>query len=796
MRKYLNFLLLLFMTVLSADAYEVLVVKTGEIVTSREKPSVKKTETREDYKITVTYQFDSLLVLRDEADETKIRFEIDGFGIIQNSSSPAVPFTMDQYAMDSLSVAYLQGYNSETYDVQCNLAYSIDPTTQNNNVDSTTQAIKVVNSFKPGDIISSDNSQYYRGNQIFRVNIFPIQYNNHLGTARIHNKIEYTVERVVLDGNSNLVAYPVWDEAFYFNHNWVERGDPTTTQNIDRSYLIITVPEHRTVAQEFADWKKSIGYNSHIKISSNWTETAIKDSIASVYSQDHKLFYLLFMGDEDQVPPCQNRHHVKTTDSYVTDFPYACLDGPLDYIPDLCFGRMPYTTASEMRDVVNKTIAYDKDPSFGQSSVHASLFSYFQSSTQNPSQEEMGFVFNTNQVYLYSQGWIPNKVSRYYLAKDTVYPQSWSSWFGNGLRIVPALQKPNYAWNASVTDIINSFNQGSNLIIHRGHGSDSEWLQPHFSTFDFVKLKNTVLPIVLSLNCLTGNYITDGNFAKRLLGKPSGGCAAIIAATNSSLTMHNDAFMLGMINAIWPNPGLKHRALGANQNGYLRTYRAVSSIGEMMNQGLLQMEETCRGKFPGAPTSFIDEGNAYQKEIYHCFGDPGLCVYWDNNTDLSELVTRSDLPGRTIISGTRMVNVAIYDSVADVAYRVYTKDYTHRTSNPARVKVTVSLPGCKPVELPTTAQPIVIPPIIKSSIDNSTLTVSLEFGSDVDFEQYTGTSLVLRFGDGYQLRQSFIEGQKEYSFDLSGHPAITPGDFYAISLESLNNVIQTQKIRK
>lgn len=219
MRKYLNFLLLLFMTVLSADAYEVLVVKTGEIVTSRGIPSVKKTETREDYKITVTYQFDSLLVVRDEDDKTKIRFEIDGFGIIQNSSSPALPFIMDQYAMDSLSVAYLQGYTSETYDVHCNLAYSKDPATQNNNADSTTQVIKVVNSFKPGDIISSDNSQYYRGNQIFKVNIFPIQYNNHLGTARIHNKIEYTVERVVLDGNSNLVSCPVWDEAFYFNHN-------------------------------------------------------------------------------------------------------------------------------------------------------------------------------------------------------------------------------------------------------------------------------------------------------------------------------------------------------------------------------------------------------------------------------------------------------------------------------------------------------------------------------------------------------------------------------------------------
>lgn len=163
MRKYLNFLLLLFMTVLSADAYEVLVVKTGEIVTSRGIPSVKKTETREDYKITVTYQFDSLLVVRDEDDKTKIRFEIDGFGIIQNSSSPALPFIMDQYAMDSLSVAYLQGYTSETYDVHCNLAYSKDPATQNNNADSTTQVIKVVNSFKPGDIISSDNSQYCFG---------------------------------------------------------------------------------------------------------------------------------------------------------------------------------------------------------------------------------------------------------------------------------------------------------------------------------------------------------------------------------------------------------------------------------------------------------------------------------------------------------------------------------------------------------------------------------------------------------------------------------------------------------
>lgn len=795
MRKLIILLSLIIVTVLTVNAYEVLVVNTGEIVTSSEAPSVKKTEIREDYKITVTYQFDSLLIVRDETDPSIIRFEIDGFGIIQKNSTPAVPFTMDQYAMDSLSVATLQSYTSETYDIQCNLAYSTDPVLENG-PDPIVIPARVVDAYIPGNIIASDNSQYYRGNQIFRVNVFPIQYNSAKGTARIHNRIEYTIGRIELDGNPNITLQPAWDEAFYFNYNWVERGDPITTQNIDRSYLIITVPEHQSIAQEFADWKKSIGYNSHIRISSNWTETAVKDSIASVSSQDHKLFYLLFMGDEDQVPPCQGRYHYYVSDPYVTDFPYACLDGPLDFTPDLCVGRMPYSTETEMRSVINKSIAYEEDPSFGQPSVHASLFSYFQHSKKSPSQEDRGFVFNTNEVYLYSQGWMRNKVSRYYLANDTVYPQSWSSWYGNGKNIVLALQKPNYAWNASTSDILNSFNQGANLIIHRGHGSDSEWDKPHFSTFDFVNLNNTVLPIVLSVNCLTGNYITYGSFAKSLLGKTSGGCAAVIAATNSSLSMHNDAFMLGMINAIWPNPGLKHRALGAKHNGSLRTYRAVSSIGEMMNQGLLQMEETCRGIYPGPVTSFVDEGDAYQKEIYHCFGDPGLCVYWDNITDLSQLVSRSDLPGRTIISGTRMVNVAIYDSVADVAYRVYTKDYTHRTSNPARVKVTVSLPGCKPVELPTTAQPIVIPPIIKSSIENSTLTVSLEFGSDVDLEQYTGTSLVLRFGDGYQLRQSFIEGQKEYSFDLSGHPAIAPGDFYAISLESLNNVIQTQKIRR
>ena len=123
-----------------------------------------------------------------------------------------------------------------------------------------------------------------------------------------------------------------------------------------------------------------------------------------------------------------------------------------------------------------------------------------------------------------------------------------------------------FGWNGSTQDLINAFNAGRFLIMHRDHGWQDGWANPLFNSNHVTNnLTNGALqPVVFSVNCASaffdnetagGDYNTTMGgvyFAERLLRKSDGGAVGVLEDTGNSPTWANSAMTRGFFDALWP----------------------------------------------------------------------------------------------------------------------------------------------------------------------------------------------------------------------------------------------------
>ena len=200
-----------------------------------------------------------------------------------------------------------------------------------------------------------------------------------------------------------------------------------------------------------------------------------------------------------------------------------------------------------------------------------------------------------------------------------------------------------FSWNASTQDIIDAFNAGQFLIMHRDHGGPDQWVHPYLGTEQvFEGLYNgDLLPVVFSVNCASGlfdNETEDGTFgtnpyytyfAEALLRNQEGGAVGVLGATRYSPSWPNTYLAQGLFDAIWPDA--------------LPDFGADAStrrLGDILNHGKLYMLSQL-----GAYTNILGEfhitdpyGTAVNDTLdefalWHAFGDPTLEIWTSNPTN-------------------------------------------------------------------------------------------------------------------------------------------------------------------
>ena len=669
--------------------------------------------------VTVTYEFKHAVVLSDPDVADYYLWRISGFGHSVVPGEPDVPVRWDSFALPegcaSFTVSVLE---SACVDVPLRLSPARAPQPEGKESPAVVPDIAPYEGWFPREVVETGEVRVYRGRSVAEVGVYPVRYDWKNGVVRACSKIVYRVtfgegglrsapegriapddsflDNTTLNGNVGAAGYEMFRSA----------GD---TGSAGKDYLILSTPEFEEAVRRLADWKRTLGFGVHTRLrGGDWTPERIKSAVKEVYRSAPSLYYLLIVGDHDDVPAEDMARTIVNNKGYafdyryVTDYYYGCVDGEGDVLADLYRGRLPVSTAMEAVTVVDKIIRYERNPvrdaAFYDMGLHCAYFEdCFPDGTDGPGDgiEDKRFTLTSEEVrnYMLSKG---KTVNRVYFAYDYNYsetdnyppPTFWNkgefAWGGDSIPV--ELQRPYFAWDGDSADIVRYIDEGAFYVLYRGHGTDSTWVQPHFTGDNILSLANgDRLPVVFSINCETGSFQEDDCFAEVFLRKKGGGAVAVYAATEKSWPGYNDAMVIGMFDAIWPDPGVDSKLynfLGMTTSP--SRLRETTRLGEILDQGLRRMEETWGQSWKGNSIS-----TQFTREIFHCFGDPGMRIYTDTPTEFKKLSITCDVYKVRVDLGSEAGDIAFYDKLTE-EIRFYTGRSAEYSGDPRHVRVCVS----------------------------------------------------------------------------------------------------------
>ena len=271
------------------------------------------------------------------------------------------------------------------------------------------------------------------------------------------------------------------------------------------NYLIVTAQDYAGSAPltQFAGAKTAMGFTvSMYVVPPGTTNTAIKAYIQGLWGTPNAPRYLLIVGDTSGSTASANTipHWVGGgSRAATTDLPYACMDGPSDWYPDIYIGRFSVTSVSMLQNVVSKTLYVEggayPDPDY----IHRAAFLATDDATAQAAQNHDWVISN----YLDPAGF-------------------------ESIRIYPP-----YAHPSGTQDITDAVNQGCMFATYFGHSTSSGWWSPSFNQANVNALANTGLyGLVMGWSCNTSHFDYDECFGETWQRAANKGAAAYLSASN------------------------------------------------------------------------------------------------------------------------------------------------------------------------------------------------------------------------------------------------------------------------
>lgn len=612
----------------------------------------QRTLQRTDDGITVAYTFAGNAPSACNDGDGGCVWRIDGFGLRDAPGGYATPFRVDAFAVPEGCTAVVETVDSAFVDYDCRLAPA------RRIPEKGTAAEGVVKEggqnasqggFYPRKVaVAAWRGSVYRGREICNVVVNPVQYDAAANKARAYSKITYKVRFVPKAGARAMAGAPAAKPVILPADNMlgnitmngasakagdmavkatgVAAGDDT------RDYLIISVDKYAEAVDRLAEWKELLGFRVHKVLKGSWNSDAVKAEVEKAYAENPALYYLLIVGDHDDVPGQYMEHHADDGDFSVhyTDLYYGCMDGEGDETPDIYRGRLSVSSPEEAATVVDKIIGYEKRPptdaGFYERGVNCADYLDNDNGVADD-YEDRRYVQTAEEIraYMLGQG---KDVERVYSTNYEITPKYWNrNYFSFGEPIPEDMLKPAFAWDGNEGDIRRAINSGVFYVLHRDHGLVDCWENPYFSVKHVDMLQNgDLLPVVFCVNCDNGAFQADC-LAERFLRKQSGGAVAVIAASDISYSGYNDALACGLFDAIWPEPGLRPKFPGVNSLGG-ETPAPTYELGQILDQAQVRVSETFGSPDPSVSSNEKNDSfcRIVTKEIYHCFGDPSMQI--------------------------------------------------------------------------------------------------------------------------------------------------------------------------
>ncbi len=347
-----------------------------------------RTVTKDDTGVTVSYILDGMRYVEDDLYPGSYRIDVPGFGHNMTLTEPVYPFRWDSFEIPEGCSASVSVVSETNTDMPLVLAPAREPLPESDYTGYSLANVPPVEGFKGWSsipLVAPDGMQVYRDRDILYVRVSPVSYNYELGKVRIAEEFSY---RVSFDASGNAARRSSGNrhdvDGEYLSSVLTCALPNDSPQSVAAGatvwkdapyYLILTVPAYAQAVNIFKDWKRRMGFNVIVDSRDSWTPSSIKDAISAQYQSKSNLQYVLIFGNEDSLPG--NGFIVEINQCY-TDYPYGCMDGPDDMQSDLYMGRISVANITEANNVVDKIIAYEKNPptqaSFYKNAIGVSYF--------------------------------------------------------------------------------------------------------------------------------------------------------------------------------------------------------------------------------------------------------------------------------------------------------------------------------------------------------------------------------------------------------------------------------------
>lgn len=662
--------------------------------------------------ITITYTFNECDLIEDPENSGSFYCFIPGFGQTTILGKASVPEKLDAVYIPWKAGFTIELVDSTFVDFPCKLSLSKGIINPGGSVINPTKITptKIGNMEYSKNAASIYDEQYMRGNRILHVLIRPVNYNPSTKCARILKSLTYKIsmahflfgERAPINIDNlphldrELLANMTINSGKYEIADSIIGNLEETCEEDPQSYIIVSTPKFKDAVDRLARWKRTLGFTTYVELNSSWTTAQIQSLIQQRYNSDEDLRYMIILGDIDDVPSCPfvSAWGDESEDKY-SDNIYGCLDGEDDYTNEIFVGRISVSNSTEANQFINRLINYManpvKDLSFYQ---NLTAIAGFDGNQSNKTQEHMPFiqtceimrshiakqkVSTSNPLLKFNR-----TMNRIYRAYDNETPMLWQ--FGDSMPRI--LQKPNFPWTGSPSDISSTINKGCMLAFINTHGRTIALLKPSWDAIDAKELKNgNKMPLIIATTtCLIGNF-SKNCIAESMQRNPNGGAIAMIANSQLGYSPHGDALALCLINSLWPTPPISAEYAYPNKiwmSDLDPIKKATPLLGPLLATSLANMQIAC--------PSWPDVGE-YHHRVTHIFGDPGMDFTTDPPTEFEKLSITYNESGEVyihtpLISRQNLI-VASYDTITTESRKFIGTGIRFTPTNPKSTIISV-----------------------------------------------------------------------------------------------------------
>ena len=438
-----------------------------------------------------------------------------------------------------------------------------------------------------------------RGVQLGKMTIEPVSYDPVSNTLRVFNDIEV---EVTFDGADAKATENMLVETYspYFNvvykqlfngkavlDAYTEHPDLYTTPV---KMLVVTTSTYAnsTAFQNWLTWKKQKGIDVDVQtVANNASASTIKNLIYSRYNVNHPSF-LVIVGDETVVTYYQLWDFDSNYGDAATDLEYASVDG--DVYHDMFISRMPVSSTTELSNLVNKILTYEKytmsDPSY------------------------------LDETLLIA-GW--DESATEYIGKPTIQYAS-NYYFNNTHGINAHVFLTTGSGQTTCYNYINNVG----FVNYTAHGDIQKWHDPQFTNNNVNSLTNTDKYFWAMGNCcLTANFKNAQNnqicFGETMVRVANKGAWGYIGSVPESLWYEDYYFAVGATNTFGQMPTQAQTTTGVYDALFDDT--GFNSLNAVPYIGNVAVTYAHAG---GYSSSVTDE---YYWRAYQCFGDGSVMPY-------------------------------------------------------------------------------------------------------------------------------------------------------------------------